>query len=239
MFDKDVVIAHSDPKSPVSEAYRILRTNIQYSSFDKKLKTIVVTSSGPMEGKTTTIANLAVTFAQTGSRVLLIDADLRKPVIHKLFSLSIKPGLTNYLAAHEDLERCIKISDIPNLEILTCGVIPPNPSELLVSNAMRQFIQKVSEEYDMVLLDAPPVGYVTDAAIISTLVDGTILVVKSGQVDIDAGKRAKELLSKVNANIIGVVLNKVGKKGTGNNYYQYYYSNEGQEKKRRRRNREE
>lgn len=224
MFDENVVITHANPKSPISEAYRVLRTNVQYSNIDKQIKTIVVTSSGPMEGKTTTAVNLAVTFAQAGNKVLLIDSDLRKPKIHRLFMLSNKKGLTNFLAVHDDYLNYIHSSDVPNLEILTSGIIPPNPSELLASNSMKQFIQMVSGKYDMILMDAPPVGSVTDAAIISTFVDGTILVASSGRVEINALKRTKEILSKVNANIIGVVLNNLDKNSMGNyNYYKYYY----------------
>jgi protein-tyrosine kinase len=223
MLDEKSVIVHASPKSPISEAFRVLRTNIQYSSVDKPLKTIVVTSSGPYEGKTTTIANLVVTFAQMGNRVLLIDSDLRKPKIHKLFGMSNRLGLTNFLAAHDDYKNYLHKCEVPNVDILTCGTIPPNPSELLMSNSMKQFIQQVREDYDMVFLDAPPVGNVTDAAIISTIVDGTILVASSGTVEIDALKRAKELLDKVNAHIIGVVLNKLDKNAKGNYYYYYYY----------------
>lgn len=222
MLDETAVITHTDPKSPISEAYRVLRTNIQYSSIDKKLKTIVVTSSRPMEGKTTTVVNLAVTFAQAGLRVLLIDSDLRKPLVHRLFMISNRVGLTNYLAVHDNIEKYIRFTDIPNLEVLPSGTIPPNPSELLSSNAMKQFIRDMSEMYDLILMDAPPVGNVTDAAIISTYVDGTILVANSGHVGIDAIKRSKELLEKVNANIIGVVLNKLNKSANGNYYYYSY-----------------
>lgn len=236
MLDESVVIAHTIPKSPISEAYRVLRTNIQYSSIDKQLKTIVVTSSGPMEGKTTTVVNLAVTFAQAGNRVLLIDSDLRKPKLHKIFMISNKAGLTNLIATHDDYKKYIRLCDVPNMEILPCGTIPPNPSELLASNSMRQFIQDICDEYDIILLDAPPVGNVTDAAVISTFVDGTILVANSGHVEIDALKRAKELLIKVNANIIGVVLNNLDRNASGNNYYyQYnYYGDEGKGKKGRK-----
>ena len=222
MFDKNVVIAHANPKSPVSEAYRVLRTNIQYSSIDKQLKTIVVTSSGPMEGKTTSAVNLAVTFAQAGNKVLLIDSDLRKPKLHKVFVMPNQTGLTDLIAAHDDFNKYVRSCDVPNLYILPSGTIPPNPSELLSSNSMRQYIQDMSEEYDVIFLDSPPVGSVTDAAIISTFVDGTILVTYSGHVEVNALKRAKELLTKVNANIIGVVLNKLDKRA-GANYY--YYQN--------------
>lgn len=232
----NTIITHTDPKSPVSEAYRVLRTNIQFSGIDKPLKTIVVTSTGPMEGKTTTISNLAVTFAQMGNRVLLIDADLRKPRIHKIFMLPNDSGLTNLLASHEEYSKFIRSTAVPNLDVLVSGIIPPNPSELLNSKAMRELINQLKEEYDYIFLDAPPVGSVTDASIISTYVDGTILVVRSGKVDKDALKRAKDLLDKVNANIIGVVLNQLDKKA-GKYYYDYryyYYSEDGSKKRRKK-----
>ncbi len=220
LFD---IIAHSNPKSPISEAFRTLRTNIQFSGFDKPLKTLVVTSSGPGEGKTTTIANLAITFAQAGSKVLLLDGDLRRPKVHKLFQQNNIHGLTNVLTGHEDYKKYLLKSNIENLDVLSCGAIPPNPSEILASNAMKQFLQKVQEDYDRIFIDSPPVGHVTDAAILSTIVDGTILVAASGTVEVEAIKRAKELLEKVNANIVGVVLNKLDKNAQGNYYYYYYY----------------
>lgn len=239
MINENVVITHTDPKSPISEAYRVLRTNIQYSSVDKPLKSIVVTSSKPMEGKTTTVVNLAVAFAQAGKRVLLIDADLRKPKIHGIFMMSNKTGLTNLIAAHDDYTKYIRLCEIPNLEILPCGTIPPNPSELLSSNSFLQFMHDMSDVYDIILLDAPPVGNITDAAIISAIVDGTILVVSSGHVEIEALKRSKELLSNVNANILGVVLNNLDKHA-GSNYYYYqydYYDEDGNKKSKRKKKR--
>ncbi|SHJ41113.1 CpsD/CapB family tyrosine-protein kinase [Thermoclostridium caenicola] len=223
MAEKNTIIVHSNPKSPVSEAYRVLRTNIQYSGIDKPLKSILVTSSVPMEGKTTTVTNLAITFAQAGSKVLLIDGDLRKPKIHKVFMVSNDTGLTNYLVSREDYKEYVRHSDVPNLDIMTSGTIPPNPSELLNSDAMKMFIKSLSDDYDVILLDAPPVCSVTDASIISTYADATILVVNSGKTHIDEAKKAKELLERVNANIIGVVLNKVNKKEKGNYYYYKYY----------------
>ncbi len=226
------VILHANPKSPISEAYRVLRTNIQYSSFDKQLKTFVVTSSSPMEGKSTTIINLAVAFAQAGNRVLLIDTDLRKPTIQDIFGFPDRRGLTNYLVLHNGTEKIeykkfIRISDIENLDIMSCGVIPPNPSELLSSNSMKHFVEQVRDDYDLVFFDAPPIGNVTDAAIISTYCDGTILVVSSGNAKIGAIQRANDLLDKVNANKIGVVLNKLDK-SANKSYYnsQYYYYGE-------------
>lgn len=222
-FDEKSLISHSNPKSPISEAYRVARTNIQFSSIDKPVKVIVVTSSGPGEGKTTTTANLAITFAQSGSKVLLIDADLRKPRVHKLFGLTNQKGLSNILANREDYNDYVNISPAENLHVITCGAIPPNPSELLSTNAMKQFIEKVKNDYDIVFVDTPPVGTVTDAAILSTVADGTILVASSGKVEVDAAKRAKLLLENVNANILGVVLNMLDKNAQGNYYYYSYY----------------
>ena len=224
MLDSKGIITHYNPKSPVSEAYRVLRTNILFSSFDKPIKTMVVTSAGSGEGKSTTIVNLAVTFAQQGSKVLLIDADLRKPRIHRIMMMDNSNGLTNLLSTHNDYRDYIRSSRINNLDVLLCGAIPPNPSELLMSNVMKQFIQKVRGDYDIILLDAPPAISVTDAAIISTYVDGTILVAASGTVEKEALIGAKEVLNKVKANILGVVLNKIDRKTTGNyHYYEYYY----------------
>lgn len=244
-MDSRIPITHTNPKSPISEAYRVLRTNIQYSSFDTPLKAIIVTSAGPGEGKTTTIINLAITFAQMGSRVLLIDADLRRPKVHKVLGIDNRTGITNFLAIHDNYQKYINKCPVENLDILTSGAIPPNPSELLNSNAMKQFIQKTKEDYDIIFIDSPPIGTVTDAAILSTIVDGTILVAASGVVERDALVRAKELLSKVKANIIGVVLNKLDKNAQGNYYYYYYYyygeNNEtqsGRKTKRRRKPRE-
>ncbi len=235
MLEEKAIITHINPKSPISEAYRVLRTNIQYSSVDKPLKTIVITSAGPMEGKSTTIANLAVTFAQAGRRTLLIDADLRKPMIHRVFQILNYHGLTNLIATQDELNSYIRRDIVENLDIITSGTIPPNPSEILNSKTMKNFMERIKSNYDIVLIDSPPVGSVTDASVISTYVDGTILIVKSGKAEINAVKRAKETLERVNANIIGVVLNHFEKKNFGNDYYyQYYYSDKTLGKKRKK-----
>ncbi len=241
MHHRISLITHSKPKSPISEAYRVLRTNIQFSSIDKPLKVIAVTSTGPGEGKTTTVSNLAVTFAQSGSKTLVIDADLRKPTIHRAFGLLNTTGLTNVLVQHYDYTDCLHAYPEGALDLLLCGAIPPNPSELLSSIIMKNFIQKIRNDYDIIIIDTPPVGTVTDAAILSTIVDGTILVVSSGKIEYDSAARAKELLQKVNANIIGVVLNNLVKNAQGNYYYYYYYyygeNNEGAASKTRKKNR--
>lgn len=232
MAEMRPLVVHNNPKSPVAESYRVLRTNIQFASIDKQVKVIAVTSASPGEGKTTTIANLAITFAQAGSKVLLIDADLRKPAVHKMFELPNLEGMTTVIAKHEEPTSYISKTIVQNLYILTSGPIPPNPSELLSSNAMKNLMAKLREEFDIILLDAPPVGVVTDAAVLSTIVDGTILVVSSGQVEIEAVQRAKELLAKVNANVLGVTLNKIAKSGNNNYYYDYYYADENNRSKK-------
>ena len=218
------LITLSNPKSPIAEAYRTLRTNIQFSNVDGQLKTLCVTSSGPSEGKTTTTTNLVETFAQAGNRVLIIDGDLRRPRVHKVFKLSNTKGLTNVLAGQYALGEVTQVAGT-DVTVMTSGPIPPNPSELLGSQKMKDLIQQLKQQYDVIIIDAPPVGVVTDAAILSTIVDGTILVVASGKTEIDGAKRAKQLLENVGARILGVVMTMmpVSKKG----YYGYqYYSYE-------------
>lgn len=221
-MDRENLIINKGTKSVVAEAYRMLRTNIMYSSIDKKIKTITVTSSGPGEGKSTTTCNFAIALAHAGSKVLVIDADLRKPRVHKYFGVSNKMGLTNIIV--EDFqwtEYIHKIDELPNLHILSSGPIPPNPSELAGSTKMRTFLDSLKDIYDYIIIDTPPVGVVTDAALIGSYTDGTVLVVSSGNVEIEAAKRSKALLQNVNANILGVVLNKIPTKEGG--YYKYYY----------------
>lgn len=216
----------SNPKSHGAEAYRVLRTNLQFSGFDRKIKTIAVTSSISGEGKTTTVSNLAITFAQFGSKVLVVDTDLRKPRIHKMFGLDNQKGITTLLSQHEEIESSIYNIGIDNLDIVCCGPIPPNPSELLGSYAMKDLIEKFKEQYDVILFDSAPVDIVTDASILGAICDGVILVVKSGVVDMAAVTRAKERLINVNANILGVVLNNITRKNQDNYYYCHYYEEE-------------
>lgn len=218
------LITLSNPKSPIAEAYRTLRTNIQFSNVDGQLKTLCVTSSGPSEGKTTTTTNLVETFAQAGNRVLIIDGDMRCPRVHKVFKLSNTKGLTNVLAGQYTLGEVTQVAGT-DVTVMTSGPIPPNPSELLGSQKMKDLIQQLKQQYDVIIIDAPPVGVVTDAAILSTIVDGTILVVASGKTEIDGAKRAKQLLENVGARLVGVVMTMipVSKKGYyGYQYYSYY-----------------
>jgi len=219
------LITFKEPNSPMSESYRTLRTNIQFSSFDKKIKTILVTSSGPGEGKTTTSSNLAMVMAQGGNKTLLIDCDQRKPQVHKVFGLSNEKGLSNILVNENeiDINTGVHKTDQPNLHILSSGTRPPNPAELLGSDKMKNFIEELKKTYDFIILDTPPIVLVTDAQILAQYVDGCLLVISSGEAERDSVIKAKSLLEKVNAKILGTVLNKVDSKKKGYYHYQYEY----------------
>jgi len=234
------LITHFKPKSPISEAYRTLRTNLQFSQSHEQLRSFLVTSSGPGEGKSTTIANLAIAMAQQGTRTILIDADLRKPVVHKTFEVDKSRGLTNVLVGKMSLDEAIQSSSIPNLDILSCGVIPPNPAELLGSKNMKRMINLLQARYDLCLFDTPPLIAVTDAAVLSKELDGVLLVVKAGVTQKDALFRGVELLSNVNARVLGALLNGVNRDNSYGSYYyyqQYYYDEEPGKKKRKRKSR--
>lgn len=212
-------IVDKEPKSIAAESYRTLRTNIQYSSFDKEYRVIVVTSSEPGEGKSTTAGNLALSIAQDNKKVILIDCDLRKPSIHKKFKISNLVGLSDVMVGKEELTKVVHRYG-KNLVILTSGKIPPNPSEMLSSKTMSNLIETLKESFDYIILDTPPVQAVTDSQILSTKADGTILVVRAERTKKESVQNAVNLLKKVNANIIGTVLNGVDLKR--NKYYYYY-----------------
>ncbi|MDM8101188.1 MULTISPECIES: CpsD/CapB family tyrosine-protein kinase [Oceanobacillus] len=216
------LIANTNPRSPISEQYRTVRTNLQFASVDNEISSMLLTSAGPSEGKSMTTANLAVVYAQQGKKVLLVDADLRKPTIHYTFRLDNLRGLSNILVGETTLEEAAEASDITNLDVISCGPIPPNPSELLGSRRMQSFVEVAKQKYDMVIFDMPPVLAVTDAQILSNYVEGTILVVRSKKTENDAAKQAIEALESVHANVLGVVLNDRDKKEA--NYYYYYGS---------------
>ena len=190
------LIAHNDPKSSISEQYRMIRTNIEFASVDKKIQSIVVTSAVPSDGKSTTASNLAIVLAQTGKQVLLVDADLRKPSIHYAFNLSNMQGLTSVLVEQTTLKNVISRIDIPNLSVLTSGPIPPSPSELLNSKKMRLIIEELTETFDYIIFDTPPVLAVTDPQVLSDQCDGILMVLKNGETTKEAALKAKELLQK-------------------------------------------
>lgn len=226
------LITLEQAKSPISEAFRTLRTNVQFTSVDSQTKKIMVTSAGPREGKSSTVANLAVSMAQAGKSVLVIDADLRNPTQHKLFGLDNREGLSVALLQDQDNQAYIRETAVPGVMVLTGGPIPPNPAELVGSKRMKRLIEEASEQFDIVLIDTPPVVAVTDAAILAQEVDGVILVLASGEVNKEYAQRAKELLDKVGAKILGAVLNKVDMK-TSEYYYYYYYHGSDDPKKRK------
>lgn len=220
------LISFYKPKSTTAEQYRTIRSNVDFSAVDSDLKTIMLTSSGPGEGKSTTAANLAVVIAQQGKKVLIVDADLRKPTMHYTFRLSNTEGLTTMLRKLTSFEESVKKTEVDNLFVLTSGPIPPNPAELLSSVGMASFIKHALTLFDNVIIDTPPILAVTDAQVLANLCDGTILVVRSGVAEKDAAVKAKDLLEKAKARILGVILN--GKPiGKGSDYYYYnYYGND-------------
>lgn len=228
------IISITKPKSPISEAYRGIRTSIEFSNLDKELKIINVTSSTQNEGKSTVMANLAVSFANLDKKILIMEGDLRNPSVHRMFNISNINGLTDILLGNKSFTESVYCTDVKNLHVLTCGPIPPNPSEMLSSKRIREFLESVRDYYDYVFIDAPPIGIVTDAGIISTYTDGCIFVVGAGEADIEMAKVSKERLEKVGANILGVVLNKFEASGA-NGYYNYYYEEEVKSRGRGRR----
>ncbi|MFR3174549.1 MAG: CpsD/CapB family tyrosine-protein kinase [Clostridium sp.] len=206
------------PKSIDAEAYRSLRSNIEYSSFDDEYRAIVVTSSVPGEGKSTTSGNLALSLAQSGNKVLLVDCDMRKPSIHKKFKISNISGTAELLLRKESFEDVANCYN-ENLTIITAGKIPPNPSEMLSSRAMTAFIKEMKKEFKYIILDTPPLQAVTDAQVLSTKADGVLLVVRAGSTKKEMVLNSVDLIKKVHGKTIGTVLNGVENKK--NNYYYY------------------
>lgn len=217
---KPLLVTLFKPKSPVSEQYRTLRTNILFSSVDKEPKTLLVTSTAPGEGKTTTAANLAIVFAQQGKRVLLVDADLRMPSLHEIFDIDNQKGLTTVLMKQTALEETVVQRGEDTLHILTSGPLPPNPAELLGSRAFESFFTTAEGNYDIVIYDTPPVLVVTDAQVIAHKCDGTILVTSANKTEKQEAVKAKELLENAGAKLLGAVLNQ--KQRRHPRYYYYH-----------------
>lgn len=212
------LITLTDPRSPISEAYRSLRTNLSFYSLDNPIRSLVVTSPAKAEGKSTTIANLAVTMAQSGRKTILVDCDLRRPSLHTLFDLRSEPGLTNAIL-NDETALPLQETGVENLWLLASGSKPPNPADLLGSRKIDQLLEKLSEIADIILFDAPPVIAVTDAAVLGAKVDGVLLVISAGQTRRDHAERAKELLEKAKVRIIGAALTNAPKDSSLGDYY--------------------
>ncbi len=225
-FDGSEQLITVDSRSSVAEAYRVLRTSVLLSSADHPPKTVLVTSGQPGEGKTTTTVNTAISLSQLGSSVLIIDCDLRKPSVHKVLGIEPGRGISSYLSGHCEIDSLIRKLPLPNLSAITCGLIPPNPAELISSPKMKALLEVLAERYDHILIDSPPLIKVTDPVILSTMVDGVILVVHGGKSTREVVRRARQELAAVGAKMFGVVLNNVNlqRDGYDEYYYDRYYS---------------
>ncbi|MCX5686372.1 MAG: polysaccharide biosynthesis tyrosine autokinase [Candidatus Omnitrophica bacterium] len=224
-FEKDIFV-HVKPKDPIAEAYRSIRTSILFSSsFDAPLKSLVFTSPAPQEGKTATLCNIGIAMAQNQKKVLLVDADMRNPRLHEVFKKENKEGLSTFLSRQRvGLATLLQKTDIENLNLVTSGTNPPNPSELLASPRLKDFIDAAGNEFDFILFDTPPIAILTDAAILSGCADGVILVVESGKTPKRIMERISKILSDAKAKVIGVILNKLSADSSDYYYYTYYYS---------------
>lgn len=228
------LIVNDSPLHPVAEAFRNLRTSIRFSGVDEPVRTLLVTSPEPSSGKTFTAANLAVAIAQGGQTVVMVDADLRRPMLHRLFGLPKEPGLTSVLLRPEERDTVLRQTGIKGLQIITSGSRAPNPAELLASNRFRDLISSLAEEADAVIIDSPPVLAVTDAAVLSTLADGTLLIVDCGETRKPAAAEAVQRLTDVGGRVLGVVLNRMTRSAGTYYYYDYSYSEDsdtGRDKK--------
>jgi succinoglycan biosynthesis transport protein ExoP len=223
------LVTHQTGHSPAGEAYRMLRSNIQFTSNGRPVRTLLVTSASPMEGKSITLANMGVVFAQNGLRTVLVDSDLRRPVLHKIFQVSNRVGLSNTLLAPvaKLSEEAIQPTEIENLRVMTSGPLPPNPSELLGSARMSQLIGELTEFADVVIFDSPPVLSATDAALLANRLDATILVADAGRTRRETALRAVDQLQRAGSNLLGGVVNRLQKKSGGYYYYYHYYSADG------------
>jgi len=220
------LVAYTEPKSAAAEAYRALRTNIQFASPDKPVRAMLATSTRPDDGKSTTIANLAITFAASGSPTVLVDADLRRPHLHKIFGLSNDTGLTTWVSEVARVGADAATVPVPlqdtmvsNLKVLTSGPVPPNPAEILASQRVADLLSLLKETADYVLIDTPPIIAVTDAAVLAPRVDGVLLVINAGKTRRDLAVKARDMLRQVNATLLGVVLNNAS---IDKSAYEYY-----------------
>ena len=218
-YARQVLVCLSDPASPLAEAFRQLRTSIQYSSPEHPVRTILATCTRTDEGKTATLANLAITLAQADRKVVLVDCDLRRPSLHHLFGVDNSKGLSTVLLNGTEQELPLQECGVPGLRLLPSGPPPPNPAELLGSQRMTEVVERLSSQNDYVLFDTPPVIAVADAAVLAPGMDGVLLVLKAGKTKRDMAQRAKAILQKVNAHVLGVVLNNVKYDVGAQSYY--------------------
>lgn len=209
------------PNSTVAECCRVVRTNLLFCSPDKPLKTLLVTSSNPVEGKTMTVVHIGIVMAQSGHRTLVVDTDMRRPRLHKALRVTNEVGASRVIVGESDIDSAIKSTDVPNLFIMPCGPIPPNPAELIQTEKFTALVRKLEEKFDRVIFDSPPVLAVTDAALLSRVTDGVVLVVRAGRTNRDAVVRAKQILDSVQARLVGAILNDVNLKNP--HYYYHYY----------------
>lgn len=212
------LITLTDPRSAASEAFRTLRTNLMFSSLDEPLHTLVVTSPGAEDGKSTALANLAVTLAQSGKRTILVDCDLRRPSQHEIWGVAQEPGLTSMVLDKLETPPLAE-TGIENLWVLPSGPLPPNPADLLGSDQMDAIIETLKADADFVLFDTPPVVAVTDAALLSVKADGVLLVLRAGRTSRDSAERARDLLERINVRIVGAVLVDARVEGSAGSYY--------------------
>ncbi len=220
------------PRGPAAEAYRTLRTNLAFASVDEPVRTLLVTSSIPSEGKTTTAGNLAVAFAQAGRNVILLDADLRKPGVNRLFDMTNAWGLTTLLGGDEaTIDDVAQLTEQENLRIVTTGPLPPNPAELLASQRMRTILERLTAAADLVIVDSPPLQAVTDAAILASITDGTLLVIDSGRTRRAATQHGREALAKAGARVLGVALNRMSARAANEYVYYDYYGTKNEDAK--------
>jgi protein-tyrosine kinase len=225
------LITETAPKSAAAEAYRTLRTNIQFAGLDRPCKTIVVTSATPAEGKTTTAANFAAVCAQSGSRVLLVDGDLRKPTLHRIFGLDNQRGLTTTMIEGKSLADVAIPTRVPNLSVVVSGPLPPNHAELAASRRMHDLLEAATRIFDLIVIDTPPVLSVSDAVALAAQTDGVILVVRGGKTSAEAARHAAEQIDAVKGRILGVLLNRVDIRHGGyyadhQRYYDAYYGSD-------------
>ncbi|OGO05497.1 MAG: capsular biosynthesis protein [Chloroflexi bacterium RBG_13_56_8] len=220
MSDNPDLVTLSDPLSPISEAYRTLRMNLQFAALDSPLRSLLITSATPGEGKSTTLANLAVTMAQVDQRVIMVDCDLRRPCLHTFFGLPNNVGLTNMMLEDQALDDPpLQSTRVPGLHLLASGNLPPRPPDLLGSERLERVIERLLAEADILIFDAPPVIAVPDAVVLSTKVDGVVLVLNAGETKREHAQHAVERLNRVNVRIVGAVLNNVPLDATLHRYY--------------------